>query len=391
MKRSWWSLITIGTGLVIMAVNPTTPHAYEIKKCDATAEREVKIAAQYIDDNLKEIVATFAHPQLTQDHRDEFIRKWPRANLVCRDEGSKGVARECAVSTGLNGMAHGGLGNKVNICYYNLVDKNKKVCELVGLLAHEFGHANGYPISSVHNDGSNPARFNDAVYTLGSQAETFCENDGSFNDRVLRGSASLALGNSCEKDDQCLSGKCKKDQCICDQDSDCPANESCFKPLTKLNYCSVTDKSLGASCSKNEHCRSDKCEKDKCVCKSDGDCPNGQACYTPVGKANYCASTTKALGASCSKDSQCASDKCEKDECVCKSDSDCPSGESCFTPALGKNYCDSTTKGLGDSCSKDNQCRSDKCQGGNCVCKKDSDCPDRKKCKKPVIGANHCE
>ncbi len=107
------------------------PHtlAYEIEKCDATAEGDVKIAAQYIEDNLEEIVATFAHTQLTQDHRDEFIRKWPRAKIVCRDEGSMGVARECAVSTGLGGMAHGGLGNKINICYYNKLEINETLCE----------------------------------------------------------------------------------------------------------------------------------------------------------------------------------------------------------------------------------------------------------------------
>ena len=89
---------------------------------------------------------------------------------------------------------------------------------------------------------------------------------------------------------------------------------------------------VGDQCFKDKECTSGKCEKDRCVCKSDGDCPNGQACYTPIGKANYCASTSKALGASCSKNSQCASDKCQQDQCVCKGDGDCPNGQACFTP-----------------------------------------------------------
>ncbi len=76
MKRSLWSFLSICAGLVIMAGNPITAHAYKIKKCDATAEGEVKIAAQYIEDNLQAIVASFSHTQLTQDHRNEFVKKW---------------------------------------------------------------------------------------------------------------------------------------------------------------------------------------------------------------------------------------------------------------------------------------------------------------------------
>jgi hypothetical protein len=45
---------------------------------------------------------------------------------------------------------------------------------------------------------------------------------------------------------------------------------------------------------------------------------------------------------------------------------------------------------LGRACCADDQCKSQKCQGGLCTCGDDRDCPG-KKCKKPLVGANHCE
>jgi len=39
-------------------------------------------------------------------------------------------------------------------------------------------------------------------------------------------------------------------------------------------------------------------------------------------------------------DAQCGSGKCEKDECVCSKDSDCPNGKKCKTPVTGQNRCE---------------------------------------------------
>ncbi len=200
----------------------------------------------------------------------------------------------------------------------------------------------------------------------------------------------VAVGDQCYKNKECRSGKCEKDKCVCKSDGDCPNGQACFTPVTKANYCASTSKPLGAACSKNSQCASDKCEQNQCVCKANGDCPNGQTCYTPVGKANYCENTSKALGTSCSKNSQCASDKCQQDKCVCKGDGDCPNGQACYTPVGKANYCASTSKALGASCSKDSQCASDKCEKGECVCKSNNDCPGSQKCKTPVTKKNYC-
>jgi hypothetical protein len=117
-------------------------------------------------------------------------------------------------------------------------------------------------------------------------------------------------------------------------------------------------------------------------------------CRTPITGANTCepgTDGTLAIGAVCQRDAQCKSTQCEGDRCVCRSDSDCPTGQSCFTPVTGANFCQSTTLAMGATCNRDSQCRTNRCQSGSCRCAKDSDCSGDQKCKRPLIGVNHCE
>lgn len=85
---------------------------------------------------------------------------------------------------------------------------------------------------------------------------------------------------------------------------------------------------------------------------------------------NYSQPTTKSLGANCAKNGECQSDNCEGNRCVCKSDSECPGNKAAIPRWLQRTIARFTSKGLGVSCSKNSQCRSDKCQGGACVFKK---------------------
>ncbi len=141
----------------------------------------------------------------------------------------------------------------------------------------------------------------------------------------------------------------------CKSDSDCGSGRYCNNRLG-LNRCLADGtQGLNQSCIKDKECRSGKCEKDRCVCKSDGDCPSGQACYTPIGKANYCASTSQPLDATCSKNSQCASDKCEQDQCVCMANGDCPNGQGWYSP-LAKRTPPGTSKALGAAVPKITNC-----------------------------------
>jgi Cys-rich repeat protein len=367
--------------------------AYTVKKCDPIAENDISVAADYVDRRLQDIADEFTH--ISQDNRDEFVRKWPRVDIVCQDEGQRGKSRTCLALADKGGFSHGGPGNRINVCYYNLVDSGATLCSLVGVLVHEAGHAHGFPILENHNDPNNYVRNNDPVYVMGTRAEAFCQADRlSITDGPLIGRSELKLGAACRADDQCQSGRCLGGTCQCDQDGDCPSGQRCFKPALGGNFCSATDLALGASCSRDEECRSSHCEGGECVCRQDGDCPSGQVCRTPITGRNRCEAGedgTLAVGAACQRDAQCKSGRCERDECVCRSDSDCPAGQSCYTPVTGANYCSSTTLALGASCSRDSQCRSDKCQDRECVCKKDSDCPSGQMCKKPVIGKNRCD
>lgn len=384
---------------LMFVLTTTSADALVISKCTAEARNDITAAHNFVKDRMDDVVSKFT--MLNTRQKDEFDRKWDRLRVDCEDNRSK-----CLRKPGVGGFAHGGLGNRVNICYSNMIvgypafqSRSAEICDLVETMVHEAGHANGFPKSKGHNGLSDAEKLNDPIYQMGFAILDFCNEEadaGRFANQELSGAADLAIGDQCTFNDQCQSGKCgSKGKCVCNDDGDCPGAQECFKPLGKTNYCSSVNLDLGASCSKNDHCKSNKCEKDICVCKDDGDCPGSQTCKTPIGKANYCEASSSPvlldLGASCSKNNECKSDKCEKDSCVCKDDGDCPGTQSCYTPIGKANYCSPTSKGLGQSCSKNSQCKSNKCEKDTCVCKNNSDCPSGQKCKTPIGKANYCK
>lgn len=101
-----------------------------------------------------------------------------------------------------------------------------------------------------------------------------------------------------------------------------------------------------------------------------------------------------ALGESCSKNKQCGSGKCNRGECVCKKNSDCGDGFRC-KKRIGKNYCIATGGDLGDFCKRNSDCGIGVCQKKSCVCKRDSDCrtsfnDNNWRCQNRV-GKNYCQ
>jgi hypothetical protein len=157
--------------------------------------------------------------------------------------------------------------------------------------------------------------------------------------------------------DKCL-GNVPED--YCNSTLDCDDGESCYAPLIGQKKCRKVNLSMGQYCEKNSQCITEKCEQNECVCSDESHCLSGESCYTS-GK-NYCESTTLALGQSCSKNSQCLSDKCESGECVCSLDRDCDTGAGyrCATWATKPNECVLT-------------------------CNSNSDCPGDQKCKQPLL------
>ncbi len=363
--------------------------AFEVNNCPPKPQSDITAAARFINRNMSDIVDPYTF--LTEEQRQEIVRKWVGLNIRCSD-------REQACDK-FDGYAHGGPGNRVNICYYSF-GSGATLCDLVRVIMHEQGHAHGFRMVPGHNDPGPPkyVKENDVMYRMGFMAQDFClakAAAGSFDNAVLQGGGERAIGAKCSEDLQCSSSRCSGGTCVCNSDIDCPSGQRCFKPATAKNFCAATALPLGASCNREDECLSNQCEGGVCVCRHDSDCPSGQVCRTPITGSNFCEaaekSGSKMLGVSCNHDSECRSNKCESGRCVCNSDSDCAPGLECYRPITGSNACRPVGLALGASCQKDSQCRSNKCEKNQCVCRTNDDCPAGKVCKTPITGKNHCE
>ena len=207
--------------------------SFKVKNCDADAAVDISEAYRFVANNLDVIFDPMTF--LTSKQRAEMKNKWGKLTVDCIDNKDA-----CVNRAGLGGRAHGGLGNQVNICYYNHVDNGDSLCELVGTMVHEEGHANGLPSMKGHNSPTATVFNSDLIYRMGGVAEAFCETQASaglVTDAALRGISGRTIGASCTKGDQCTTGKCEKAECVCKKDSDCLGSEKCKKPLGGINQC----------------------------------------------------------------------------------------------------------------------------------------------------------
>lgn len=396
LKSAARHVLAIASGLVAL-VSTAPAAAYEVTGCDAVAEQDVRAVADFLEQNMNVLVDRYTF--LSEQQRQEVVRKWVRLNIHCSDSQS-----ECKLAAG---YAHGGPGNRINLCYYGLITYGLKLtggrynrCDLARTIMHEQGHAHGFRSLPGH-DASPPSDFvqtSDPMYRMGSMAENFCEfraNAGTFSNSPLLGSGNLAINATCGADLQCGSGRCSDDVCVCNENADCSTGQECFKPIGARNYCSSTSLPLNAACTRDDQCRSNQCEDDVCVCRHDSDCPAGQSCRTPITGRNSCEADTgigrRPLNAACEADRDCLSNRCTDDRCVCTNDSDCPTGQECYAPVLAPNACRAVGLPLGAACQRDSQCRSEQCEGDRCVCRHDSDCPADQRCRTPITGQNRCE
>ena len=226
----------------------------------------------------------------------------------------------------------------------------------------------------------------------------FCAKRSGGGSRLCLAPGAIEIGGACSENKSCKTNKCEgpagKKQCVCKSDSDCPGGKRCQRRAGK-NICLELNKSLslGQACLKDKECTTGKCEGKgamrKCVCAKDSHCGSGQSCKKPSGRINYCSAVTNlALGQPCSANKQCSSNQCAgrgtNRMCVCKTNNDCGSGLVCVK--RGINRCEPKGKPLGASCTKNRECQSKKCQGSrkrrSCVCSSDSDCGSGFKCKK---------
>jgi hypothetical protein len=215
------SMLTLGLGTLTTAAQADP----KLKECDPVAAAQMALASSFITNNLQEILRPMVY--LNEQQRAEFARKWPSMVLMCRDD-----RRTCVRNTHL-GFAHGGIGNRLNACYYNHVDSHveKKLCNLVDTLVHESGHANGYPAMTGHNKPTAAIRANDHMYRMGHDALQVCERKLGAGNLPLPGSTHRAIGESCTANDQCAAGLCERGECACRTDDDCGAGQRCKKGI----------------------------------------------------------------------------------------------------------------------------------------------------------------
>ena len=254
--------------------------------------------------------------------------------------------------------------------------------------------------------------------TFSDNPQTACQDDEDCGDGFFCNKRPFAanrclpdgsteVGESCNKNAECATGKCQGTgparQCVCSDDADCGADQYCNNRLARNRCLDLGTSLLGESCNKNAECQSGKCQGSganrKCVCSGDGDCSDGQYCNKRLGQNRCLALGTSQLGERCDKNAECRSGKCQgtgsSRQCVCDVDRDCPSGQYCNNRAA-KNRClaNPGTKTIGQRCDKNSECGTGKCQGSGsarvCVCSDDSDCPGSDVCKKPAGRRNYC-
>ena len=169
--------------LLLVAGFPGSAHAYRIQNCDDVAEADIEKAADWIEANMVTLVDQFTF--LTERQRQEIVRKWARLDLRCSDS-------EAQCSRFL-GHAHGGPGSQVNLCIYTLTS-SQSLCDLVGTIMHEQGHAHGFRMVPGHNNPTQYHRDTDPIYRMGNIAQDACEADTAFVDAPLQAAGERSIG-----------------------------------------------------------------------------------------------------------------------------------------------------------------------------------------------------
>ncbi len=80
------------------------------------------------------------------------------------------------------------------------------------------------------------------------------------------------------------------------------------------------------------------------------------------------------LGDYCEEDNQCQSNECRRGKCVCNDNGDCPAGYRCKTGGL--NECIKIEGEIGEVCNRNSDCETAQCDRDICVCDTDQHCRD---------------
>lgn len=260
-------------------------------------------------------------------------------------------------------------------------------------IAHEVGHFMGLDDEYADNDRNDrdcTDAYNDAnnEYIM-CEADTAREGAQGVYPWLITRRYAVAREYQCQNDSDCANDEfCNRgtasigrNQCqakrgdgeACSREQICAAGTTCVgEPFGRCRATGSLD--IGDDCDENRDCLSGDCNNaGMCQCKKSNDCPGGQYCDTgTIGIGSNSCVAYKAYGATCSADKQCEP----------------PATCAGFPP---KRCVAESSRNLGQSCFKDTECRVGKCGSNNrCVCTKNSHC-ESGRCRKPVGRPNFCD
>ncbi|MCA9471351.1 MAG: hypothetical protein MRJ96_09590 [Nitrospirales bacterium] len=314
--RTWLTI-----SMVLLCVLSWHSHGFaadKITNCSANQEAALQNANEYISDHLNNFLATKAG-FLPTKYKDKLKKNWPKTTLKCSN------ADDYCAKKGF--AAFQNVGKVLRYCTKEFDLTTASLCRVAALTMHELGHSAGIPIHARHNHadlyGSVASGDADLVYRLGNEFRSYCDNNPGTSPSVTQASGG-PIGATCQKNEDCRSKKCQGTgsvrECVCAKDGDCGSAARCKKRLGK-NYCLAKGTGPGDFCKKNSDCHIGVCQKKSCVCKTDDHCRSFYVgitdirCVNRVGK-NFCQETNQDLGESCQKDSDCrGSLKCKKKQC----------------------------------------------------------------------------
>lgn len=242
--------------------------------------------------------------------------------------------RECGANLGTDYLHKYGAEIAEGLSHIGMMKAWHKELETVGLKPEY--------LDKAKNDGA------EAFVAMWERSEAKASAGTQISRKVFEAAGPVALGLPCTEDSDCGSGK------------------YCGDPVLGKRTCKAL-KGKGEACTSASQCASNRCPALTCAdadeCGSNSDCASDQYCGDPIAGKRSC-KALKGKGDGCTSGSQCASGNCLALFCAdadqCNSNSDCGNGKYCGDPILSKRTC-KDLKSKGDPCTKDEQCASNRC------------------------------
>ncbi len=148
----------------------------KFKRCDDEAKRNIRAAVEFLDRNMKTLKRDFEFGTRLPRKKKRIHRRMGRKLGKLRFSCGRG-RRLCRDSKDVVGFhALGSASRKLLICYDKIDNRSTSdFCELVGVIAHEYGHAVGIPKQRA---GRHHKNGNDRVYQFGWFARDLCRAQG---------------------------------------------------------------------------------------------------------------------------------------------------------------------------------------------------------------------